>query len=465
MNWLASKFSGSSGAPSDLKVEESAEGGAPVAANDTQRNSLWSMLSGMVGKDVTSGISLPVWIFEPLSFSQVMCEPMQYGDLLFQAAAADSTINRLAYLTAWIVGGYSMATRTKKPFNPLLGETFEYIDKDNRWRFFAEQVSHHPPVCVARVESDPFTLELEMGVRSHFRGNSVDVDVEGGNRIWFQDSNEYITWGHLNTTAYNVILGSMTIDHYGELDIVNHSTGDKAVLKLSKMGWTSGSRYQMHAEIFDSKGKLRMKLNGRWNDKIEATRVSKEGESDPILLWRSEKAPDNKWRWTDFTASLNKFDDAYRKQLPATDARLRADRLALEQGDFDKAGAEKARLENEQRARKKERDDANEAYKPRFFAEQDDKEAGHGTRWTYVGKYWEERDVPELADIDEDRYKDILADESAEIHTDKKKAKANAKHEKREASKREKEAKKLQKQKRKDEKSAHQKAGKGVAAH
>ena len=32
----------------------------------------------------------------------------------------------------------------KKPFNPLLGETFELVGKD--YRFLAEQVSHHPPI-------------------------------------------------------------------------------------------------------------------------------------------------------------------------------------------------------------------------------------------------------------------------------------------------------------------------------
>jgi hypothetical protein len=31
-----------------------------------------------------------------------------------------------------------------KPFNPLLGETFEYVTDD--FEFISEQVSHHPPI-------------------------------------------------------------------------------------------------------------------------------------------------------------------------------------------------------------------------------------------------------------------------------------------------------------------------------
>jgi hypothetical protein len=37
--------------------------------------------------------------------------------------------------------------RVAKPFNPLLGETYEYVDpKRVNFKFVAEQVSHHPPV-------------------------------------------------------------------------------------------------------------------------------------------------------------------------------------------------------------------------------------------------------------------------------------------------------------------------------
>jgi hypothetical protein len=34
--------------------------------------------------------------------------------------------------------------RFKKPFNPILGETYEFVTKD--YKYFAEQVSHHPPL-------------------------------------------------------------------------------------------------------------------------------------------------------------------------------------------------------------------------------------------------------------------------------------------------------------------------------
>jgi hypothetical protein len=35
---------------------------------------------------------------------------------------------------------YVNYNRTKKPFNPILGETYEYIDRDGKFKYFAEQV-------------------------------------------------------------------------------------------------------------------------------------------------------------------------------------------------------------------------------------------------------------------------------------------------------------------------------------
>jgi hypothetical protein len=52
--------------------------------NIDERQSLFKQLSGFIGKDITSMISLPVWVFEPFSFLQVMCEPLQFDELLLK---------------------------------------------------------------------------------------------------------------------------------------------------------------------------------------------------------------------------------------------------------------------------------------------------------------------------------------------------------------------------------------------
>ena len=51
---------------------------------------------------------------------------------------------RILKVAAFAVSGYaSSVARPCKPFNPLLGETYEADFPDRRIRFFAEKVSYH----------------------------------------------------------------------------------------------------------------------------------------------------------------------------------------------------------------------------------------------------------------------------------------------------------------------------------
>lgn len=62
--------------------------------------------------------------------------------LLNKAVLEKDSCKRLAYVAAFAISTYSTTgSRTTKPFNPLLGETFE-CDRlsDRGWRSCAEQV-------------------------------------------------------------------------------------------------------------------------------------------------------------------------------------------------------------------------------------------------------------------------------------------------------------------------------------
>ena len=74
---------------------------------------------------------------------QVLCEELEYSELLDKATEVDDPFMRLVYVTAFAVSSYS-STFTRagtKPFNPLLGETFECVRDDKGFKFVAEKVS------------------------------------------------------------------------------------------------------------------------------------------------------------------------------------------------------------------------------------------------------------------------------------------------------------------------------------
>lgn len=70
---------------------------------------------------------------------QRITEELEYSSVLDAAAKANDPWEQLAYIAAFTVSSYSTtATRTNKPFNPLLGETFECDRTDDYgWKAMA----------------------------------------------------------------------------------------------------------------------------------------------------------------------------------------------------------------------------------------------------------------------------------------------------------------------------------------
>jgi len=92
-----------------------------------------------------SCVCVQVNFSEPLSFLQRLTEDFEYSDCLDNAAAQSTDqFVQLAYVAAFAVSSYANTTvRTGKPFNPLLGETYECDRLDDLgWRAFTEQVHH-----------------------------------------------------------------------------------------------------------------------------------------------------------------------------------------------------------------------------------------------------------------------------------------------------------------------------------
>lgn len=75
---------------------------------------------------------------------QRLCEELEYSELLDKASELSDPYERMVYVAAFAVSSYgsSYFRAGSKPFNPLLGETYECIREDKGFRFVAEQVSY-----------------------------------------------------------------------------------------------------------------------------------------------------------------------------------------------------------------------------------------------------------------------------------------------------------------------------------
>lgn len=93
---------------------------------------------------------------EPLSTLQRLTEDYEYAELLDRAAQCEDPGLQLVYVAAFAVSSYATtANRTGKPFNPLLGETYECDRRDDLgWRAISEQV-----LCVREEERSPISAQ------------------------------------------------------------------------------------------------------------------------------------------------------------------------------------------------------------------------------------------------------------------------------------------------------------------
>lgn len=375
--------------------------------------SLWGVLKSLVGKDMTK-MTLPVSFNEPTSLLQRNVEVIEYSDLLDKAAAIENSTLRMVYVATFAASEYaSTVGRIAKPFNPLLGETYEYSRPDKGYRCFAEQVSHHPPISALVAEAPSWSYYGESNVKTKFLGRSFDIKHLG---TWYCEifpdngvvckngekaDKEVYTWKKVNNSVIGIIVGNPTIDNYGNMEIVNHMTGDHMKFDFKPRGWRASSAYEVKGEVYDANDKLLYYVGGHWNSKIFC-KPAGDKNAERFLVWEAAPRKEMMFHLTSFAATLNAPQPHLLPKVACTDTRLRPDQRAMENGDYDLAAAEKNRVEEKQRAARKQRELKGEVYQPTFF-----KKSTHPITkepfWDYKGTYWSDRKDGKLKN-----YKDIF---------------------------------------------------------
>ncbi|XP_035268592.1 oxysterol-binding protein-related protein 1 isoform X2 [Anguilla anguilla] len=406
--------------------------------------SIWSILRKCIGLEL-SKITMPVIFNEPLSFLQRLAEYMEHTYLIHQANATSDSIERMKCVAAFAVSAVaSQWERTGKPFNPLLGETYELVREDLGFRLISEQVSHHPPVSAFHAEglNNDFVFHGSIYPKLKFWGKSVEAEPKGIITLELPKYNEAYTWTNPTCCVHNIIVGQLWIEQYGNMEVINHKTGERCCLNFKPCGLFGKELHKVEGYILDKSKRKLCALYGKWtecmytvdpaaldahrrSDKKNAEEKrrssgSEEPEEMPLpdadtvqvipgsqLLWRISPRPPNSaqmYSFTSFAMQLNELDKDIEDVVPKTDCRLRPDIRAMENGDIDLASEEKKRLEEKQRAARKIRAKSDEEWKtrnpalgPRWFHQGLNPHVS-SQDWLYSSGYWD-RNYSQLPDI------------------------------------------------------------------
>lgn len=354
------------------------------------------ILKDSMGKDL-SHFCTPVYLNEPLSMLQRLTENFQYSDLLNRAAKEPNPHIRIALIAAFGLSAFSFNKyRTLKSFNPILGETFEYLDNDFEVRSICEQVSHHPPIsaCFAEGKGFKFYSNTHAETKIMIMKGCLEFVPIGRTYVNLTNFDEMYTYSKPRIGVKSLIFGKMHIDCYGELDVNNRKTGDTLQLILYEAGGKH-KHGSLKGSVKNLLGEEVLRLDGNWTEQLEIAYTPK-GQTQEVkeVIWRrfnDESSNDEtKFFFTKYMSNLNHLSEELKPILPPTDSRFRTDQRALEEGNLELAASEKTRLEQKQREVRKEREKNGIKYEALYFKEIVDDITGESV-YMNSNDYWKDR--------------------------------------------------------------------------
>uniref|UniRef100_A0A8C2GSZ9 Oxysterol-binding protein n=1 Tax=Cyprinus carpio TaxID=7962 RepID=A0A8C2GSZ9_CYPCA len=225
------------------ELGEAGEESQTETVSEENKSLIWTLLKQVrPGMDL-SKVVLPTFILEPRSFLDKLSDYYYHADFLSEAAVEENAYNRMKKVVKWYISGfYKKPKGLKKPYNPIIGETFRCLwihSKTNSKTFYiAEQVSHHPPVSAFYVSNrkDGFCLSGSILAKSKF---------------------------------YGILYGTMTLELGGQVSIACEKTGYSAQLEFRLKPFLGSSDIvnQISGKIKLGKEVLAT-LEGHWDSEV-----------------------------------------------------------------------------------------------------------------------------------------------------------------------------------------------------
>jgi hypothetical protein len=311
-----------------------------------ERALTWVLLKkftqSIVSFDFTS-FSFPVGYSEQRSFLERTADLFTFlaDDYCDQAYQSSVPETRLTLLATGIIAGFHVYMQSKKPWNPVLGETLV-----SRWPngvvMYAEQSSHHPPMSDVQIYGPDNSWKCSAHCNFTITSGLTKVDIiqRGQFSLEFEDGWSY-EWEFPVISVFGIVQGERIITIDGPLvvkDTFNELTltVDIGPKPDKSKGILKPRHCLLYGGVLDANGKNFVStLTGDYVKKIEV---------DGTEVWNLETNKAHR--------PIAPVED---KELLPSDSRYRLDRALLIQGDLPKADEIKVTIEEAQRREKKVR--------------------------------------------------------------------------------------------------------------
>ncbi|XP_052243757.1 oxysterol-binding protein-related protein 9-like isoform X2 [Dreissena polymorpha] len=247
-----------------------------------------------IGMDLTK-VVLPTFILEKKSLLEMYADYFAHADLFLKIADLPTPKERLVQLCRWYLSAYHAIRNSdiaKKPYNPILGESFKCYwnvpgferlqdqvedgpvpwASSNQLSFIAEQVSHHPPISAFYAEHVGKRIALDgyIWTKSKFLGLSIGVHMIGKAVVSLLDLDEEYVITFPNGYGRS-ILTVPWVELGGNVTVSCPKTGYNATIDFLTKPFYGGKKHRVTGSMFAPNDKKPFcTLEGEWNTTIWA---------------------------------------------------------------------------------------------------------------------------------------------------------------------------------------------------
>ena len=348
---------------------------------------------------MTQNKPAPVYFNEPLSMGQRQCEKFYYLSLLKKVCQESKNKSlQIAYISAFIIGELFLSlNRNLKPFNPIIGETYEYFDNEKNFRYCSEQVSHNPQITAFFGETPDFALYGDTKNSTSFKilKGAMELSFKNKVHLHIKSTNDHFIYSRPNVMVKGFLKPPLHNDYNGTITIENELFPEnKGEIKFIEESWTNSTLGLFEGKIYCG-DKIIYLIKGNWNNNIYLVdNDDTEKKIDLLSIEQNQEylknGKEGNYELPTFCYNLNYMDKNLEQSLPMNDSRFRKDMRLLEES----ADTKEAQIYKEKYEEKQRKELNNENHKVLFFDEKFDKEGEN--YFIPNGKYWEMKNKGEL---------------------------------------------------------------------
>merc|ERR1740128_1277972 len=273
----------------------SEKGTAPSETNEEYKNWTMKLLTQLKRGTELTKTNLPAYFCEQRSLLQVIADAFRQPHLLLRLAEESNPEIRMSKVIHWYLSSLRACqlemAAARKPFNPVLGETFSCIwkVKDEKsgeelsFRFVAEQVSHNPPVSAFHLEcAQKVNVTGCMSIKAKFMGMYANATLNGDLVVELEQLNEKYEIGYPSLYVRSFMTDPW-MEFGGKVQInCPDSKICSGILFLVKPFY-GGKPHHVTGEIKSgAAGTTVCKISGDWNNTLELSWM--DGQTEVLEL-------------------------------------------------------------------------------------------------------------------------------------------------------------------------------------